>query len=516
MSPQQPQKVDGLKCPPNRCPPFNSTFLPKGPLPDVAALLALVEQVRPTLLKSGRLPKKFLHRAAERMECEPLWKGWKRYLDFLVTICLEFGLLRIFRRQLMVTSKAESWLARPWPDLMTEIFRWWKESSAWDELYRMAGIRIDSTGLRNSPASARSFVLERLGRLPPNDWVRLLDFVREIQDAERLFYRPLGDERNWRLAALEEAAPLLHLGEGNWWEVEGRLVVTIIVDAAYWLGLTAVGYTQSGEIGSILLTPVGAALLGVADEFPRENHLSCRQIHVQSNFDLLVPSNADLAIRFQVAKFAAWKKTDQFLTFHLTRQSVVSALAKGDSIDQFIVFLERHSRRPLPQNVSYTLQNWATLYGQITLRPAILLETSSTDISEEMPVENSLAFPANRLGEKHFEVEAGAVEGLLAKLEAMGYLPKIDPSLSRKPSEALLANEEELYFLLLGLAVLSDHAPSYGLSPKDPALESLSRKLAQLGPHQILDRVAEDYQSMKKDRARLLRRAAEIINPEAP
>src|SRR5262245_57956153 len=209
-------------------PPFRSRWLRQGLVPDLAALLSALEHEEPSLLKSGRLPKKLFETVLPRFEFVPVVQDPLRYLDFLLDCALELGLLRTNQRRLLVTDRVESWLARPLLEILRELHDLWLDSTHWDELYRLPGVKIESTGLRTAPQAARRFVLDAIGSLPPGQWVSMPELLEGLRQRSPFFYRPLRDERNWRFKAEGAGAAELLLGEGNWYEIEGRLVASII------------------------------------------------------------------------------------------------------------------------------------------------------------------------------------------------------------------------------------------------------------------------------------------------
>jgi hypothetical protein len=507
--PQRSPTFEGVQ---PSAPPFRSQWLLQGPVPDLAALLSLLAKEELSLLKTGRLPKRLAETLTPRFECVPVGGDPSRYLDFLLDAALELGLVRTNQRRLMVTERVESWLARPVLELLRELYELWLESTHWDELYRLPGVRIESTGLRSSPQAARSFVVEALGSLPVGQWIDLPELLETLRSAHPFFYRPLRDERNWRLRAEGPGAAELLLGEGGWYEVEGRLVAAIVAEPAHWLGITAVGFDQRGTLGSMQLTRLGAVLLGSLDEAELHQVRPAAEIHVQPNFEVLVPGDVDLSIRYHVERFAERLSSDRVLTYRLTRASVLEALAAGESVQEFLDFLQRHCPKELPQNVAYTLRSWDRLYGQVELRPAVLLEARTPQLLEELRRDERLG---RRLGKELSpsvcELPHDGLDAVLEGLKEAGHLPRLDEALQRPRQGSVAVDDQEAYCLILGLLFLREGAVLHRMSPKDQSIEALLQKLARINDGEVFEQASQDFERIQKERARRQRQAQSII-----
>jgi hypothetical protein len=504
-----------IEVPRERMPPFRSQWLRQGLTSDLATLLAMLQKEPFYLLKSGKLPKRLLDLAAARLECVPVGGDLSRYLDFVLDTSLELGLLRTSQRQLHVTERVESWLGRPLVHPLRECYELWLESTHWDELYRLPGIKVESTGLRTAPKQARRFVIEALAQLPPGQWVGLQDLLERLREQAPFFYRPLRDERNWRVRPEGPGAAELLLGEGGWYEIEGRLVAAIVAEPAHWLGMTALGFGEDGTLQSVQLTRLGAVLVGALDEHELHAAPPLEEVHLQPNFEILVPQEVDLAVRYHIERFAERLGTDRVLTYRLTRATVLAALTAGESMDGFIAFLQQHSSKELPQNVLYSLRSWSSLFGQLSVRPAVLLEAREPERLEELLHDEALgALLRGRLGQRFCEVEPEQLEALLGRLQEAGHLPRLDESLQSAEHGSVSVDDQEAYCLVLGLLFLREQAVLHRMSPRDQSIESLLSKLGRINDGEVLEQAAEDFQRIQKERTRRHKQAQSIIAPE--
>jgi hypothetical protein len=68
----------------------------------------------------------------------------------------------------------------------------------------------------------------------------------------------------------------------------------------------------------------------------------------------------------------------------LSKTSLHHGMSAGMNLEQIIQVLTRHSSNELPQNVAYTLNDWAKLYKESRLSMALLIEAPSEDVAQHL------------------------------------------------------------------------------------------------------------------------------------
>jgi hypothetical protein len=68
----------------------------------------------------------------------------------------------------------------------------------------------------------------------------------------------------------------------------------------------------------------------------------------------------------------------------VTKVSLLRGMATGYNIEQVIRALEEHSQKDLPQNVVYTLRDWARQYKEARISQALLLEISNEEVVAQL------------------------------------------------------------------------------------------------------------------------------------
>ncbi len=123
-----------------------------------------------------------------------------------------------------------------------------------------------------------------------------------------------------------------------------------------------------------------------------------RSLVVQPNFELLL-LQPDLPTLYSLLPFAQVNQVGIVSSLTLTRPSLLRGLEADMHVEQILRVLEEHSQKEIPQNVEYTLRDWARLYKDVKIAQVVLLEVSSEALADEICASSKLqAFGLRRLG----------------------------------------------------------------------------------------------------------------------
>jgi hypothetical protein len=158
----------------------------------------------------------------------------------------------------------------------------------------------------------------------------------------------------------------------DWELVEGAFLRAVIRGPLSWLGLVRTGTTADGDEG-FGLTRLGALALeldGTAVQTDEDGGASHRDaLVVQPNFDLVVYEPDERPqLLFQIDRFADRISVDRLAVYHLTRESVCRGLQLGLSVDGIVELLAGAAREELPQNVVFTIRDWARQFERVSLQ----------------------------------------------------------------------------------------------------------------------------------------------------
>ena len=341
---------------------------------DACAFLSCLQNENVKPLKDGSLArldvegisKRFLVKDSEDEQ------GTER-LAFLQHLCQQLRLVHISEGFLKPNPpKAKRWLKAPRAEQLLALQETWRDDPGWNELWRVTSLRCEPTGWRNDPLLARKKILGHLAKRPPQQWLSLASFTNAIKESDPDFQRPDGDYTSWYIR--EVATGQYLTGFEHWGQVEGALIVHLLARPLHWLGATSLGYDAEGTVRSFLITPWGAAFLGLPGEMPAEAAPSLRQAQdiapmiVQPDFTIIAPASGSLYDLFQLERIAAWQSSGASYVYRITRGSLAQGVRQGIKIEMILAFLKRVSGGKVPKNVVAALRNWDKKRGQTRRR----------------------------------------------------------------------------------------------------------------------------------------------------
>jgi len=348
---------------------------------DTCAFLSYLQNEHVKPLKDGSLARRDIERINQRFLVKEDEDETER-LAFLHHFCQRLGLAHTSDEGFLKPNppEAKRWLKATRAEQLLALQTAWRDDPGWNELWRVKSLRCEPTGWRNDPMLARKKILEHLAKCSPEQWLSLASFTDSIKESDPDFQRPDGDYTSWYIR--EVATGQYLTGFEHWDQVEGALIVHLVTKPLHWLGVTSLGYNAEGTPRSFLITPWGAAFLGLPGEMPVEVIPS--PMVTQPDFTVLAPAEGSLYDRFQLERIATWLSSGETYAYRLTRDSLARGLRQGIRIEMILAFLKRVSGDKVPRNVGSALWNWDKKRGQIRLRKTLLLQVESELIMEEL------------------------------------------------------------------------------------------------------------------------------------
>ncbi|MBI5877121.1 MAG: helicase-associated domain-containing protein [Chloroflexi bacterium] len=344
-------------------------------------------------------------------------------LSFLLRIARSARLIkRVTATGLRLGPDAKTWLRLKREKRRLALVEAWRRERSWNELHYVPSLKVQETGWRNDPGLARTTALDYLARCPRGAWLSLPSFVSEVKRLAPDFQRPDGDYDRWHIR--DARTDKLLLGFAQWDHIEGAQLTFLFEGPLRWLGIVRLG-GKPGEARAFQLTPFGECVLGLNPaELPEPKEQS---FVVQGDFEVLVPRDASFYARFQLERAAERVQWDRTSTYRLTRDSITRLLRRNATIDQVLAFLKRVARPPFPRNVEYTLREWATKYGEITLRRAAILHTRNRNLLTELQQHPELsAYIIEVISPTVALVVPERLDELHKRLQALHYSPRIE------------------------------------------------------------------------------------------
>ncbi|HEX6797165.1 MAG TPA: helicase-associated domain-containing protein [Ktedonobacterales bacterium] len=399
---------------------------------DLAAIVAAAHQQDIELTRSGALPK----RAAQRLLpalIGPRARGDEEtalaYVELLKQEAAELGLLIApattgkAKGRLGPGTKLDSWGRHDQVMQARRLFRRWPADRWWIDLPG-ANYQEWMTFYLELPV-AREAVAKLLRDCTPGVWYSLASFRATLQGDNPYVLRP--NQRFMGEAGFKLADDL----RNQWERTDGELVAGMFASTLAELGIVALGYESesvppAGERADpdlFMVTEQGAEVLH--SELSASRQPSSKALVVQPNFEVLLMEPYMPAL-YQLVRIATLEQAGRVSRFTLTREALARGLgAASASADEVIAFLERHSQKPLPQNVVYTLRDWARQGHEAALAAAQprTFEAQDERVAGEIATSPKLrAYKLRRIGPRTLAVPPEtSLRDLWRALERLGY-----------------------------------------------------------------------------------------------
>ena len=198
--------------------------------------------------------------------------------------------------------------------------------------------------------------------------------------------------------------------------------ISSLLDVLRWLGLIRVGVTPSGSREAFGVTGLGRQILN-GEESPAE--YTPPHLFVQPNYEILIPREFDLKLRFQLERFATPVTTDRMIAYRITEETIYWGLEHGMTSEEILRFLDEHSSAPLAQNLRYFVSDVAERWGEIHFEDLFLLRTRSRELATELRANQRFSgLIRGAVGPTALIVERSDYRRLMEGLRDAGYMPR--------------------------------------------------------------------------------------------
>jgi Helicase conserved C-terminal domain len=354
-------------------------------LSDLAVLVHWCLHQRVTPTKQGTLPKRMQEKIRGQLQGAPRDRdGRDHYLDHLCTLAVALGVLECTASYGEDTARYrpgahyQTWSTATLAEQAQQVTTWWQRSQTWCEVDWAGHLVSLYSGMLH-----RRHVLAVLAQCLPETWYACDAVCGALWQAEFDTQIAASSVPSSHSASLQE----LYV---HWRASEEWAVTALFTSTLYELGLVSLGYATESQATSaagpvwLALTPLGSAVLaqlhGQSDRMVPKDE---RDLIVQPNFEVIAFQFTP-ALIYPLLPFVQVQHMGTTCTFRLTQASVRQGLAEGMRVSEMLAMLAEQSRKALPQNVEYTLQDWAAGFQGATLTEVILVETSHDYTQEHL------------------------------------------------------------------------------------------------------------------------------------
>ena len=194
----------------------------------------------------------------------------------------------------------------------------------------------------------------------------------------------------------------------------------------YLLGLVDMGYDRHDRPVAMRLTRQGARLIGVAEA--RLERQSVGNLVVTPDYEVVLFSTGDDAeLVHDLDRFCKREKNGHLVHFRIQEKGVQRALNEGMLLARILGTLENNSRAPVPQNVLFTIRDWASHAGLLRLSPDLVVSGDNSDVLARFHKDPGVrSYLSKALDERSFQLKAkGTPRRMQALLRELGYLVEL-------------------------------------------------------------------------------------------
>lgn len=332
-------------------------------------------------------------------------------LTFMYSFSHARGLVdRTGERTITITPEGRDWEPRPLDAKLGDLLEY----------------VIEDTSLEGEPFhqnAMRRILLRLIRRVEPGVWYDLmyLPFLARNQYLSHLDELAVEDWFSARTAsggtsvASEDMQRLA-------WNLVGWMRKRL-----YLLGLIDLGYDSQGHSVAMKVTAAGARHFGIRSQ-DGENP-SVRSLVITPDFEVVhFPEGDQSALIHDLDRFCEREKSGAVMHFRITEKTVKRALQEGLPLSRIQAVLENNSRTPVPQNVLFSIRDWATQAGLLFLSEDLVLRTTDVDLSKRAGADPGVRpLVDNRIDPCRLQMKSDASPARLrALLRELGWLVELD------------------------------------------------------------------------------------------
>ena len=169
----------------------------------------------------------------------------------------------------------------------------------------------------------------------------------------------------------------------------GLMQLTDIIDRAVVMGAYAMGFIDISEEGGrpVAVRVSEFGMVGTGAARPAERKPG--KLIVTPDFEvILLPEGDTTRLRYEVGQFARHEKVEQTYHLRIGKDRVERAVVHGLDADDQIGILREHAETPVPQNVEYSIRNWAKRVSVASAEEVVVFELPderTLDVVAELP-----------------------------------------------------------------------------------------------------------------------------------
>lgn len=274
-------------------------------------------------------------------------------------------------------------------DLVTQArlaFIWWLGSPEWVDL---VAADCQTWDVAQEYEDARQSLILALQMLKPGQWYPTTAFLNILWE------RWISSKSSGSSTRSRSAASAQGPAYERWMRTDGAVYRSMLASTVHELGLVALGYHQPPKTTEarlypdlLQLTELGKTVLfsklkGFPPDEKEQDHEVSRSLIVQPNFEIML-LHPDMQALWSILPFVELLQIERVSKLRLDKAALHRGLAQGQNIDRIIEVLGNLSQKELPQNILYTLRDWASKHLSAQLSRVVLIEVPNEYVAQAM------------------------------------------------------------------------------------------------------------------------------------
>ncbi len=371
---------------------------------DLAVIVNAVYQQKIEPTQAGHIPKRIVNKLRPQLKGQPRldYNGSDNYADMLFDLLINMHVLQrteppFSDMKLCIDpgSQLISWSRLDIVGQMKLLLKEWShnkhiidvaraEYDPWDSYSYLYDLEI---------RKGRQALLEHLCTCIPGKWYRVDSLLEELWEKNPEAMRR-GSSAKKRLRNDKDA-------RHKWMKSDGQFYVGMLDSSLRDLGIVSLGYQVAPTEGkyrnpdTFMLSELAVTVLPIPEQHTKVSQQTDngngtqRFLIVQPSFEILL-LHSHLPTLYSVLPFVQVNQIAAASRLTLTKASLLRGMAAGYTVERIIQVLEEHSHKELPQNVVYTLRDWARQYKETRISQVLLLEMSNEEAVAQLSASTKL------------------------------------------------------------------------------------------------------------------------------
>jgi hypothetical protein len=182
------------------------------------------------------------------------------------------------------------------------------------------------------------------------------------------------------------------------------------------------------------VVPSSEAAAAEAQAQPASADVQIRgRLIIQPSYQVLLLPPLDEPTLQRLRATAETVRVAEVAEFKLTQGALFQAVKRGETVAEFMAFLEARSEQPLPQNIRYTLSAWGRTFDQVRMYADAALIEGTAELLDRLQAEPTIApLVIRRLSPQRLLLkQAAVVEQALTTLDELPLVVRYDAIHSR-------------------------------------------------------------------------------------